>query len=598
MDRINFKKQFLLVFTKLLAGLLFTSVYSQSKLGHNELISKLKDIPREYTYVHTNNSLFLTGEYIYYGIYCLNDQTKLLTELSKVAYVELVDRQGKSIFKHKVKLNAGTGNGDFFIPTSTPSGSYKLLCYTQWMQNGALKDIFQVDIHIVNPYQADQNGVNTISNNDSIVSPVDIPLQTISKDPSTRSLLIPLNKYVFYQRERVVLDLSTFHGTMAGGYYSISVRKKNELPTPNNDKIDRYLDSLTPDEYSFSDNIENTLFIPELRGELFQGKVLPKNQNDPIKNLKIGISIPGDHPYFTISKTDEKGHFYYNIANYYSGDQVVFEILDDDNNKYSFGMIQKPFRDLDQLHFSDLKIDLSMKDAILKRSISNQIENSYFKFKPDSTVLPRSKQIFSESLRKTYILDDFTRFKTIRETVFEYVKDVVIRRINKNKSVIRVKGYNFGTNSLALPLVLIDGVIIQNHNALLDYESANIKSIEVLRDQFIIGPQIYQGAVLVKSKKGLELTNYSSLGIPNFIEFFKSLETKKYYKQSYLESNMARKLPDYRYQILWQPVKKFTANDLNLDFYTSDVSGIYEIILQGITSTGKPISAIQSFMVN
>ena len=598
MDRINNKIQLLVAIAILIAATQFSSVYSQSKLSNKELITKLKNIPKEYAYIHTNNSLFLTGEYLYYSIYCINDTTKLLTEISKAASVELVDRKGKSIFKHKVKLKSGTGNGDFFIPTSTPSGSYKLLGYTQWMQNGALKDIYQLDIHIINPYQGDQSGADTISNQDSIASPIDIPLQTISKNPLARTLQIPMNNYVYNKRDRAVLNLSKFQDVLTDGYYSISVRKKNELPAPKYDKIDRFLDSLIVDEYSFSDNIENTLFIPELRGELFQGKVIPGNQNDRVKDLKVGVSIPGEHPFFTIAKTDDKGHFYFNIADYYSGDRAVFEILDDDKNKYTFELIQKPLRNIENLHFDDLKIDLTMKDAILRRSISNQIENSYFKFKPDSTIMPGLKIIFNKSIRKTYVLDDFTRFKTIRETVFEYVKDVVIRRVNKNKSVIRVKGYNFGTNSLALPLVLMDGVIIQNHNALLDYESARIYSIEILRDQFIIGPQIYQGAVLVKSKKGLELSNFSSFGVQNFTELFKSLETKKYFKQSYNDSDVVDKLPDYRYQILWQPVKKFTAKDFVLDFYTSDISGIYEVILQGITSTGKPISAIQSFTVN
>ncbi len=76
-------------------------------------------IPQENVFLHFNTSLLVSGESIYYKIYCLNGKTEKLSTLSKMAYVELIDSDYKSIFKHKIKLEDGVGFGDFFIQSNS-----------------------------------------------------------------------------------------------------------------------------------------------------------------------------------------------------------------------------------------------------------------------------------------------------------------------------------------------------------------------------------------------------------------------------------------------------------------------------------------------
>jgi len=50
--------------------------------------------------------------------------------------------------------------------------------------------------------------------------------------------------------------------------------------------------------------------------------------------------------------------------------------------------------------------------------------------------------------------------------------------------------------------VLIDGVLIQNHNSIIDFSAENIKSIGVVRDKYIYGGQSFMGVINIETLKG------------------------------------------------------------------------------------------------
>ncbi|MFK5972968.1 MAG: hypothetical protein QM485_06770, partial [Flavobacteriaceae bacterium] len=127
--------------------------YGQYQIKNLEELNGYNAIPEETVYIHYNDGFFLAGEYLYYKLYCLNAENTAPSTVSKVAYVELVSKNKQPIFKHKIRLKSGLGQGDFFIPTTTPSGNYKLIGYTQWMRNADQGLFFQSNITIVNPYQ-------------------------------------------------------------------------------------------------------------------------------------------------------------------------------------------------------------------------------------------------------------------------------------------------------------------------------------------------------------------------------------------------------------------------------------------------------------
>ena len=575
----------------LLISLSFARINAQVILKNKEQISRFNGISQERIFAHTNTSLFLSGEYLYYKIYCIDQNTKYLSSLSKIAYVVLISENGEQLFKQKIKLKNGVGSGDFFLPVSIQTGSYKLLAYTNWMMNDDIDTFFQQDIHIINPYQVTQSSQQTFSATDSSGTITKSkPVGPVSNGP----LALHLNSQVFKTRSKVSM---TFQGknknSFPDGVYSISVRKRDQLPLPLTQSMVTYLQNFKQPITKVTRS-NPSIYLPELRGELISGKVTTTTNNS-IKNLKIVASIPGENYFIAIAKTDAQGNFYLNIKNDYEGDRIFLEILDKPYRDYDILINEQPSLNYTKLQFENLKLNSSMANKIVQRSIHNQIENAYFKYKPDSTLSKISEQLFDGKQVQLYKLDDFTRFKTVRETIFEIVKDVSITKTAKSAAFLRIQGYNFGTNSGILPLVIIDGLQITNHSAILDYNASQINTIMVYRDRFVVGTKLYQGALLLTTKNNTIDIFQKNPALFSFNLLRPELR-KKYFTQQYVTTKTSR-IPDDRMQLVWMPHLTVNEKTATFDFYTSDVTGDFEICIEGFTSDQKPISIRSYFSV-
>ncbi|MEO8887664.1 MAG: hypothetical protein ABI367_16485 [Mucilaginibacter sp.] len=105
---------------------------------------------QEKLFVHTDKSFYLAGEIIWFKIYDISEAQNKLVDASKVAYVEILDKNNAPILQGKINLENGTGNGSFYIPVSATSGNYKLRAYTNWMKNFSADKYFEKNITIIN----------------------------------------------------------------------------------------------------------------------------------------------------------------------------------------------------------------------------------------------------------------------------------------------------------------------------------------------------------------------------------------------------------------------------------------------------------------
>jgi hypothetical protein len=107
----------------------------------------------ELIYIHTDKNHYLTGEPIRFKVYCLEKSTSKLSQLSKVAYVEVLDENNTPRLQAKIELKDGTGSGEVFIPTSISSGNFILRGYTRWMRNFGPDSFFHSNVTIINPFK-------------------------------------------------------------------------------------------------------------------------------------------------------------------------------------------------------------------------------------------------------------------------------------------------------------------------------------------------------------------------------------------------------------------------------------------------------------
>ncbi len=317
-------------------------------------------MPEERIYLHQNTTLLMSGEYLHYKLYCLNSETHASSDLSKVAYVELVGQDGKAVFSHKVRLENGSGQGDFFVPTTVPSGNYKLVAFTQWMRNGEVDDFYQNDIVVINPFQNNQSGLMR-SAADSIRTPVKAAGSGMnSSSPTTaEGVMLQISPQSAGNREHVNLTMSKVPSEWYGNY-SLSIRKiVDKLPVPKRETAASFVESVKGDTEAIKVSGVNALALPELRGELLTGKVINKETGQVVPNRKVGLSIPGTNYLFKISSTRENGAFFFNVDESYTNEQALIQVIGEDRDSFRIELDEFQSPDYSKLTFSDFTLDES-----------------------------------------------------------------------------------------------------------------------------------------------------------------------------------------------------------------------------------------------
>jgi hypothetical protein len=105
---------------------------------------------KEKIFVHTDKSFYVAGEIAWFKLYSVDASNHKPLELSKVAYVEILDSANKHLLQAKIALNNAEGNGSFYLPINLNSGNYKLRAYTNWMKNFGAEYFFEKNITIIN----------------------------------------------------------------------------------------------------------------------------------------------------------------------------------------------------------------------------------------------------------------------------------------------------------------------------------------------------------------------------------------------------------------------------------------------------------------
>ena len=109
--------------------------------------------PQEKLYVHLAQEFYLTGETVWFKIYYVDGALHHSIDISKVAYVEILDNNNQPLLQTKVALKDGKGDGSLFLPASINSGNYHVRAYTQWMRNFSPEFFFHKTISIVNAFR-------------------------------------------------------------------------------------------------------------------------------------------------------------------------------------------------------------------------------------------------------------------------------------------------------------------------------------------------------------------------------------------------------------------------------------------------------------
>ncbi len=549
--------------------------------------SKMADIiPEEQVFLQLNTNILLTGETLYYKLLCLLKDNHRISTISKIAYVELISADGTSAFRHKLKLENGSANSHFFIPASLSTGHYKLVAYTQWMNNNSKQRYFQKDLYIINPYEQSSNNLSS-SNGDEPILKVVIGTQSNSGKRASESHILVTGEKIYAPRHKV--DLSIMQPNDLVGNFILSVRKIDQVVVNKETKIEERDDLHAPEDFS----------LPELRGEIISGGVFSKESGAPIAGKTVALSIPDKNYIYKNVITDINGRFIFNLHENYNRSDAVVQLLDTKVQDARFILDEKSFRHTKDLYFDNVVLDPNIKTWLVDKSISNQIDNAYSASKVDEAIERTAPNVFYGTPEITYILDEYKRFPSVRETFVEVIEGAGIRRHKDNYTfkIYFYEGFDNYPFADYEPLVLVDGIAIKNNHHIIDYSPYKIDRISLIKGSYFYGPKIFNGIVDIRTKLGdfqLPETAKNILNIKLAIPQYQW----NYFNPNYgLNREELKRIPDYRHQLLWVPKISSLKDVDNIECYTSDIKGLFEVSLEGYTQAGQYIKEVQYFEV-
>lgn len=397
------------------------------------------------------------------------------------------------------------------------------------------------------------------------------------------------------------------------GNYSVSVRKKNitlssdhshfvsaDLTNAINKSIvspEKFLSTtdsdlellfLTSDPKKRIGHQDSVFYLPEVREEIIRGKIQSKNL--PVADQNIGIAFRDDTWQLRIGKTDESGAF-----------AIPFQSASNNMDAYLTSMnlsegyeisVESPFlNSYPNFDYSMPSFDSTQIRELVARSIRNQIENAYYESPKVNPV--QNNWLPQVSYDYVYVLDDYTRFTTLKETFTEYIVSASARE--KRDPVIKAYYSNDPKEFRNQPLILLDGVPVDAEK-ILEFSPYKIESISILNNRYFSGSLIADGLVCFETKE--DTFKEFPLGDSYLTTEVKGVTAPKSYSFPDHKNQNLDRIPDQRDQLYWNPnIQVLDGETPEISFYCSDVEGAFEVLLEGFTKEGKPVSKIFTFEV-
>jgi hypothetical protein len=492
---------------------------------------------------------------------------------------------------------------------------------TQVLENGTT--VFSVD------KQSLAQGIHHITLFNAQLQPI---CERLLYKPYTQNVQAKLtsNQSVFQTRKKVELDVSALANNLpTEANLSIAVVKNDELSDITNDlDIQQYqwlfahikgkienpnyffsneeaLDLLLLTQGwrrfnwndVFANKKPNQTFLPEYESQIISGKVINKTTLQPAEGIVVYLSLPGKEFGYANAFSKADGSFYAIMPNIYSTTELVAQTNNRIDSNYRID-IQSPYwAQASSTTIPTFELSKQLTTALNEASIALQAQRIYH----PSKAITKSSNIgykpFYIQPDEKYFLDSYTRFTSMEEVMREYIKGVLVRRKN-NKFVFYVSDNPRFQYFEGDPLILVDGIPLFDADKIIAADPLKIQQLDVVARRFFSGKLVFDGIVNYSSYDGT--MGIKSLSAESLVIDYDGMEAQReFYSPKYeLTTEVESRLPDYRTVLYWNGNIQTKENtSTKIQFYTSDISGKYTAILQGITPFGEALKTTFNFEV-
>ena len=525
----------------------------------------------EHLHFRIDKDCYLAGEQLWIKV-TVTDSLHRPHTLSKVAYVEIADTRQVHA-QGKIALEDGTGWGCITLGQTMHTGTYRLTAYTRYMRNG-LPDAFPMRlIGVINPNQAlDEDDAEVLTDSAARAA-----------TPALPRLEEPLltDRAAYNTRSRVTLRLPQLPADLQEATLAVTREDVLVLKDEHWDLSPRQslvAADATASAAPSASSAEKARFVAECEGHIVTTRLIGNAADSVTASLAcVGKDIrlfggrfhtPGYATFYTHGITDMQ--------------DIVLTAIPLEEQPCRLEVVS-PFAETlpDKLPRLRLSFD---EEALLERNFGAQIRT----IEAVDSLKGRDvlEQLYHLTPESTYNLDEYVRFNTVREVLLEFVMGVSTGR-QDGHYYIKILQPDVRRFSRLKTLVLIDGVPVDDHEAVLDYTGRTIHYLHRYTGRYVFGGQLYEGIVSMITHRGT-LPEFRLDAHSQQLAYEFPQQRPAFPVTAYLgTAERASRLPDFRHTLYWNPaVEKAVRGGEPLSFYTSDLPGRYRVLLQGTRADG------------
>ncbi len=337
-------------------------------------------------------------------------------------------------------------------------------------------------------------------------------------------------------------------------------------------------------------------FLPEYNDHLISARVTNTITGHPAEDILVYLSVPGKRVQLYASKSDSLGRLIFNTKQLFGPGEIIAQTNSERDSTFRIDVLSPFSEQYTKYNMPGINITPGMQKTLEEHSLAMQVQNIYAGNKIKQFYDPGvdSSGFFGKPY-KTYLLDNYTRFTTMEEVLREYIREVNVVQSHKRYhiKVLNDKGFLDGD-----PLVMLDDVPVFNIDKVIAIDPLKVKKLEVIRDRYYYGPSVQEGILSYTTYKG-DLGG-GEIDPHAVVLDYEGLQLQReFYSPVYdTEKAVKSRMPDFRNLLFWQPNVNINSDGKGqLSFYTSDQTGKFIGLIQGLTPNGDAGSRYFTFDV-
>jgi hypothetical protein len=540
--------------------------------------------------MQTDRFCYVSGDVAYFKATCF--QAKDSPVADQTLYADLLSSDSVFIRGYLLHLLNGKTHGYFELPDTLTTGNYQLRIYTDESKELKHPVLASQWLYVTNRFGKNQPLYAT----NSLFRKIADSTSTLK---NTSAVQVVFDRSQYKQRSKVKMQVSLPAGFNETLWASLSIKPLSQLESQ--------IEVLNREE-------NNHPFVAEeshvnekplvFSGLKIRGQVVHSQTRQGIPNAAVLLTFEDSLLRMNYHLTDSLGNFCFYLSRNYGTARAYLNAFDHSSMKplanVSFKLFDgflKPVN-INQdnkpvLGYQSSPDTLNLQKAMVAKAF--QLSSHAFLPRAEVDTLPYAQRYLAGNYTDVVFPSDFVDLVDFAEIAKEILPYIRYRKVDGTYRFFVIDGPNHLIKEQ--PLVFVDGIPLVEPDKVAHLNTANIKRVDVKSQARFYGDLFFENGLVFIWTHKLDFWKQSQSDYNSMVELQLYQNPIRFHFPDYSKTAQAN-IPDFRQTLYWNPEVNLNGKkSQQFEFYTSDEKGVFEVLLQGITSQGDLVIVRNSFKV-